>query len=487
MRRTFATLVLLFAMPSAGAADEPKKTEPPTKPVATAPAAAQQSESAETVIRITVHPMAAPIPALKYQLLPELAEMNQGNPVQGYLKCFMEENAFFFSKESEAEREKWLAMPLAELPLAKIGNYGGSALRQADYAARLNAPDWQVLRQLKTDGPYLLLPDVQEMRLLGRALEVRFRSEVAAGHFDKAIVTAKTMLALSRHLSDHPTLVGNLVGMAVCGSAIEPLEEMIQQPDAPNLYWALSGLPSPLVGISKGLQGERTMFESELAPLETRSPLSDAQVQKSLDRLDELVKLSSGNGKEIRETVETGAKDEVVLAAARKRLGEAGFDAKQLDRFPPLQVLLADEIIAFHRLRDDDMKAMTLPYSQMETVLAANREKHNDPQALGAVSANFFLPTIRVRTVQVRLEQRIALLRSIEALRMYGADHDGHLPERLDNAPAPIPLDPVSGKPFSYRLNGTTATLRGEPAPGKSGSYGSNINAVYEVTMKGGK
>ena len=34
----------------------------------------------EMLIRLTVQPMAAPKPALRYLLLPELKEMNPGNP-----------------------------------------------------------------------------------------------------------------------------------------------------------------------------------------------------------------------------------------------------------------------------------------------------------------------------------------------------------------------------------------------------------------------
>src|SRR5215471_272956 len=62
----------------------------------------------ETVIRLNVQPMAAPKPALRYLLLPELREMNPGNPVQNYLKCFMEQQKFFFDKEAFQRRDKLL-------------------------------------------------------------------------------------------------------------------------------------------------------------------------------------------------------------------------------------------------------------------------------------------------------------------------------------------------------------------------------------------
>ncbi len=62
------------------------------------------SSAGETVVRLTFQPMAAPKPALKYLFLPEVREMNPGNPVQWYVRCFAEQRNFFFSKEGVAER-----------------------------------------------------------------------------------------------------------------------------------------------------------------------------------------------------------------------------------------------------------------------------------------------------------------------------------------------------------------------------------------------
>src|SRR4051794_35921703 len=98
----------------------------------------------ETVIRLNVRPMPAPKPALRYQLLPPLRELNPGNPIQGYLRCFAEQQHFFFDKEAVGRRKKMLAMPLQELAAQELRDYGGSALREADWAARLDNPDWQI-------------------------------------------------------------------------------------------------------------------------------------------------------------------------------------------------------------------------------------------------------------------------------------------------------------------------------------------------------
>ena len=90
----------------------------------------------EQFIRLNVQPASAPEPALKYTLLPDITELNPGNAAQEYLKCFMEQHYFFFSKQAVADRDRYQGVPLAELPLDKVRNYGGGALTRADWAAR---------------------------------------------------------------------------------------------------------------------------------------------------------------------------------------------------------------------------------------------------------------------------------------------------------------------------------------------------------------
>src|SRR5277367_2912531 len=74
------------------------------------------SGAEETAVRLNVQPMPAPKPALKYLLLPDVGELNSGNPVHGYVRCFAEQRSFFFSKESIAARIRYQTMPLNELP-----------------------------------------------------------------------------------------------------------------------------------------------------------------------------------------------------------------------------------------------------------------------------------------------------------------------------------------------------------------------------------
>jgi hypothetical protein len=445
--------------------------------------AADRSAPSETVIRLQVQPAPAPKPALRYQLLPELLEMNPGNPIQGYLRCFPEQNHFFFTKEAVESRTRYQTMPLKDLPVKKLRDYGGSALRQADYAARLDTPDWQILPRLKTDGIGLLIPDVQQLRILASALQVRFRVAVAERRFEDALGTAKTLFALARHLGEHPTLIGDLVGIAIAFVAISPLEEMLQQPGCPNLFWALTDLPRPLIDLRKGLQGERVAAASELRLILEGQPMTDAQLRQAVERLDLLLQGDPDAPKRkggVRGWLAARAGDGNRVAAARKRLVDMGLPGDRVKQFPTLQVILLDEKLAYRVRQDEAMKAMLLPYWQGLAV--ASRSKALTDDARESLIGWLVPAVYQIRQAQVRLDQRIALLRCVEALRLYAAGHQGQLPPQLARVPLPLPVDPVTGKPFHYRLANGTATLRGTPPPGQEKVAAYNLR--YEVTIR---
>lgn len=436
----------------------------------TAPAD-QAFTSTETVIRLTVQAMPAPKPALRYQLLPEIKERNPGNPVQGYLRCFPEHQSFFLDREVCQPGGKLQLAPLREPPAQEV-EFGAAALREADRAARLDKPDWQILLQLKTEGVGLLLPDLQPMRNLANGLKGRFRSELALHRFDDAIRTAKTMFALSRHVGEHPTLIGDLVAIAVAYTTIEPLQEMLEQSGCPNLYWALTNLPSPLVSLEKGLEGERIFIAAEFVDLDDKAPMSQEQLKKLIKHIDDALNIRSA-----RDWVEARIKDEGLVRAARRRLVEVGFPEERLLRFPAEQVILLDEMREYEARRDDAAKLMTLPHWQIEALTGPDLPK-KEPALFDAAQSAL----LRVHRVQGRLEQRIALLRHVEALRIYAAEHDGKLPEKLSDVTVPLPPDPFTGKPFHYHVDGTTAHLRGTPPRGEEKTP--NFNIHYEVTIQ---
>jgi hypothetical protein len=84
------------------------------------------------------------------------------------------------------------------------------------------------------------------------------------------------------------------------------------------------------------------------------------------------------------------------------------------------------------------------------------------------------------RRLTRRLDAELGAIRCIEALRDYAAAHDRQLPAQLgDLADTPLPNDPATGKPFTYRLEGSKAILEVSPPRGGVPSEGLR----YEITV----
>jgi hypothetical protein len=447
------------------------------------PCRAEQSiTSTETIIRLSVQPMSAPRPALRYLLLPELKEMSPGNPIPNYVRCVLALEQSSGNPQAAERRERLLAMPLDKLPARELREYGGATLRLVDRAARMDAPDWQLLPKLRADGIGLLLPDLQKMRMLAQELRVRFRAEVALRRFDDALTTAKTMFAMARHM-EHPTLIGDLVGVAIASQAIGPLEEMLEQPGCPNLYWALTDLPNPLVPWQRGMEGERMLMASEFHDLDDTAPMSDQQIKALVAHINKvfgenMVKIP-GNHKTVRAWLAAQTRDEGIVRSTRGRLVEGGYARELVKQFPPAQVILLEDKQRYEYHRDEGMKLMNLPVCQMEALAGPWKSL---PFADAALFDALVPAVVKFRRAPARLEQRLALLRCIEALRLYAAGHDGQLPDRLAHVGVPLPDDPFTGKPFRYRRDGATAHVRGSPPPGEEKNP--VLNVRYEVTVR---
>jgi hypothetical protein len=439
------------------------------------------SPSEEATVQLTVRPMPAPKPALKYQLLPEVGELNPGNAAQNYLKCFMEQRHFFYSKEAIADRARYLALPLAELPASKLRDYGGNALRHADWAARLDTLDWQTIPTIQRGGIEVLPAELGPLQVLAAALQVRFRAQVAGGDFEGAIRSAKTMFALARHLGEHPTEAADSVGLWVAHLGLGTVEEMVQQPKCPNLYWALTDLPCPLVDLHKGVQGDRTLVAAELRVLRDDAPMTEPDIEKFVSRLSGVLSFAREQAgqppRSLRRGLQARAKDPDRVCAARRRLVEAGCAEKLVNQFVPLQVILLDAKRDYEVERDERIKLLALPLWQIDARAAAlERERGGE-----AVFADLLPQIIKLRRAQGQLEQHVALLRHVEALRLYAADHDGKMPGKPSDFTVPLPVDPVTGQPFVYSVEGGSAHVRSHSLPGEDRDAKCNVHYVVTV------
>jgi hypothetical protein len=480
MRRGLTCLAVLLAAAAAAPAQPPSQIEP---------------------TKLTISPAAAASPALKYLLLPELIDQTPGNAALEYYRSLSPEWWSNIRQPKTWERvEKALQTPLKDLRRKETtegpagwDNLGWieniKMLQHVDRAARRESVDWGMAERLRREGYGLLLPDVQGLRQIGTLLAVRARLEIAEGRYDKAVYTLQTGLALAYHVGDSVILIQELVGIAIAQLMFAQLEELIQQPGAPNFYWALTELPRPFFDLRKALQGEKlALFVSvpELHSMET-TRLTEEQQQKLLPVLGgglEAGGIFGGKPKWSDRLMGTL----LVLRAypeAKQALIAEGRKPEEVEALPTLQVVLIHSWHQYKRLQDGVFKCASLPYWEAQPRIEQEDKRFRQARRrLEARPFIDFLPAIqKVVAATVRSDRRIAALRCIEAIRIYAAAHDGKLPATLDSiTEVPIPIDPMTGKAFTYRVTDEQATLIAPPPQGEKPYPGNSLH--YELTLR---
>ena len=468
------------------------------------------AKDGKVTISLTLSPAPLPKPLSRFYLTPQYKEMQPGNRVSTYMKAWMEQAAFF-SKEPALERNKWNEMPLADLPLdemkkSKSANLGGLAYRgdreaivldkeglvdfaptdrplsDVDEASRQLTSDWQIWFNIRRDGIGTLLPEVQKMRELASVLNVRMRYEIATKNFEKAAYSARTFFGLAQSFETHPTLIASLVGLAVEAICLHALEEMIQQPGCPNLYWSFTEIPAEGLSLRTAIQGEKLLAMTLFGKLlQAGDEIPDADLKKILTQIDTYMVISRGSKELLKSSVifQGWAKDGQRVERARTFLIETGSRADTVKKYSPLQAIVTADARQYEVDLDNSLRVFDLPNPDAQK-LANEYETALAKDGTGILSAAILPPANKVRQTKVRLQQRVAYLRVIEAIRLHAQDNAGKLPAQLADIKLPIPLDPVTFKAFEYSVKDGKATLTGgNPIPGQA-----NTNRIYEIAIR---
>jgi hypothetical protein len=457
---------------------------------APAPALAQ-AQDPSLVTPLTVQPAREPTPALRYHLMPDLSETTPGNAALLYYRSFSPEWMTHMKPEVAKKLDAWSEKQTRVPPEEFRWVLTASALKEIDRAARREYCEWEMTPRLRKEGIGLLLPDVQAFRGFARVLQLRARFQILDGKHDDAAYTFQTGFKLAHDISNAPTLIQSLVGNALAAIFLKEVEEWIQTPGAPNLYWALTDLPRPFISLRKPLQGERLFLESVFPGLrETiakRRVLSAAEAEKMIAPLAGLARDLNVKLSEVSGRLALAALAAKTYPTAQRALLAQGWTKEQLEAMTVLQTFMLHELLVYDSLYDDFVKWSSLPYWQSRPGLARVNGRLRATKGdlgLGGILAGLLLPAVdKVHFATVRLQRRIDALRIVEALRLHAALHDGKLPEKLsDITDVPIPPDPASGKSFDYKLDGGKATLT---APAPAGEKPNQSNFLrYEITLK---
>ena len=459
--------------------------------------AAAQTQNGEP-LRLTLHPAALPTPSLKYRLLPDREEQGPGNAATLYYRS---EAMFFDNKPllldvQGGAWDVWAEMPLMDLPLNDIRGHLDSAaplLREVDRAASLRDCDWQLDR--RPEGIALLIPDVQGFRGVGRVLAVRVRYEIARGHYAEAVAALRSGYAFAHRIAAGPTLIHDLVGIVIAHFLDKQLETLVQQPDAPNLYWALTVLPRPFADLGPAVLNETEWLEAMWPVLKRldQGPMTTEQLvafRRDIDRTLESFNLVR---RPVAEKAVQWWEDMRAYPEAWRGLRERGYTTAQLEAMPAFQVIALGAYRDYRDAWQECVKWLAVPqfgrekgYHEASKQLQRASERLDQCVLTGGVLVKLgFGPPVfqKVFAAVHRTDRRFAFLRCVEAIRLYAAHHGGKLPASLgDITEVPVPVEPITGRPFEYEMKGDTAKVKLPLRPGEEAPPGQT--AVYELTMQ---
>jgi hypothetical protein len=422
-------------------------------------------------IYLTLRPAELPQPSLKYRLFPDPSQLTDGNaPTQYYraLSLFVENKGLYYEVRADYW-DNWLNMPLKDLPREEVAarvRLTRNLLRELEIGSKRKQCDWQL--ENRSEGAQLLVPDVQGFRHVARPIAVRARLYIAEGKYAEACETLQIGYALANHLGRGPAPVHVLVGMAIANIMTNQVETMLQQPDAPNLYWSLSVMPRPFADLKRAIHEETLWMENMFPWLKKldATPMSEAQVKAAEEALEDALKQFNLRAPTVAERLARAA----ILAQAtaegkRELVTRYKISNEQVAAMPSFQVAALYSFRDYKEAVEEIAKWTYVPegwkYPEYQTeqkryVKAVNRIDELYCSRLFGVG----IPLDKLSLSAARVDRRLAALRCVEAMRQYAAKHEGKLPATLaDMKDLPIPDDPLTGKPFEYAANGDKATL----------------------------
>ncbi len=460
--RWILTAIVMCCLSASTIADEPEK---------------QQQAFPLPARTLTLSPRRIETLALRYPLLPPYLERTDANASPMYHRSLSE-------LKMMAERliqpnlwdnvSGWSSTPLDKLPQDKVREtldaFRGT-FKYAEIAARRTHCDWGLpLKEKKEDIFAILLPEIQDIRSIARLLALKARLEIARGEHDQALRTFQTAYMVALHTAEGPFLICDLVGNANASILHNQVITFISSPNAPNLYWSLTALPRPLIDLRDAIELEASgvyYYFPQLLAAKTKTLTAqqwEAELDSFIDKFERSIELIGGQV-EVEEIKKRLNREEILARSVEAKAGliMLGHPKDAAKQMPKAQAILLYTALIFDHFRDDLFKWSYVPYPRGREEFRKARQRlteHSDEAEIVPV-ASTILPAIDRAVTSVTLRQReVEVMRIVEALRDYAAEHGNKFPESLaDIKSVPIPDNPMTGKPFNYRLDGEDAVL----------------------------
>ncbi|MFO0916000.1 MAG: hypothetical protein U0795_23785 [Pirellulales bacterium] len=419
----------------------------------------------------------APSPALKYSLQLRDYERELGNATSYYYRAILQAQQTDGSHWIKVD--DWLSRPLGDLSAtetAELLTQFNSIVHDVTQGTRRSDCNWdlQMERMTGLQTVEFLLPEMDQARKISKLLALKARWHVQRGEFDEAIATLRTGYHFGQDVARMPVLIGGLVGIAIHGIMNNVVAELIQQPGAPNLYWALAELPRPPVSLKTALQNELNWplrVFPVLARAESES-LSAEQWQAELNQLSEdLQRLTSYGGPSSNPLSGSWMMAAMIANGyprAVQQLVRRGMSEAELRAMPAARVVAIYQARISREVADELYKWQLLPPHQAwqgdqqidEILQKLNPVTGSGEQQEILPVVSLLLPAVSAaRRGETRCWADLNLLQTVEAIRMHLAERQ-ELPRELsDITVVPVPLNPFTNRPFAYQRSGDGATL----------------------------
>jgi len=240
-------------------------------------------------VKLTLYPATTPGSAAKYLLLPKTDEQTDADAAALYKEALQ---SLPQDPELQKKISEWRKTPIENLPKEQVESTLQKLQPTIDLferAARCKRCNWPSTPPDKVTNE--MMADLSKYRRIVFILDLQARLHIDKKQYSQAIGTFQTSLAMARHLGQAPTLTQGMVGISVAALTLNRVEELIQCPDAPNLYWALADLPKPAVDVTKTMEMEienlkkynfilRNQFKKQLEPAHERIRLQMAALSR---------------------------------------------------------------------------------------------------------------------------------------------------------------------------------------------------------------
>ncbi len=438
---------------------------------------------------VTIYPAAENATLDSPRLLPRDDEMRDANAAIWYLKAlgFLEQTASqqaiarFHSEQAERMSSEpnfepapwvWLEMPPSQLPLQDVEQYLSYSNFQPELlhqAARCR--NFDLDRDIRTidNIAEFRLSEIQALRQLGRNQSLRCRLAIAEGDFAAARTIIGENLQLAHQLSAEPFLVSTLIGRTIAQSSFDDALYLVAEPSSPNLYWAIAELPNPLVDASRAMEFETELLFLQVRPLRKIGlvPLAETDWSEFLAEVMPLMGDECNLVKRFKSAGMLGASLFIASAGPEVEaylLNECDMSDEQLDKLPATQAFFLAVVRMYETASREAAQLVHAPTSAQAAMISTGRKRQERASDLYPVLSNtihWVAPRVERPVVEAgwRLQQRLALLQTVESIRDHLAKHDSQWPEALSDLSLPAPHDPVTDDPFAWSVQSGKATL----------------------------